>query len=209
MRQVQLRKRNLLHELCVVRVQGQTAAVTDKKKTESRKKSNGRLFYLMQTFNCGQAADARSDIVGWMQTYTSVKVRDCCSSGVSLSVSHINAIRGTRRSAMTVINFDTFERARACRETASMVSIQEASEITGYSVSTLRRWQAEGVIMPPRTKHGRQFKYKKADIEALKQDIDEWVAETMRKIMLARIARGLDHPGGDDLQGVKLQPPHI
>jgi excisionase family DNA binding protein len=83
---------------------------------------------------------------------------------------------------MTVIPFNRVERASARREGSPLMSIQEVSELTGFPVSTLRRWHAHG-RMPPRTKEGRQFKYKKADIyEGIPLLLDDEIARlTARK----------------------------
>jgi hypothetical protein len=165
MRQVQPRKRNLLHELCVVRVQGQKVGSRDRTRRRRRsKKSDGPLFYLMQTFNCGQAADAAIRHRGldanlYQLENSGIAVRQGCLLACHTSM-QFAAHGGVR---MTVIPFNRIERASARRVSSPLISIQELSKELDVPVSTLRGWQARG-RMPPRMKQGRQFKYKIADI---------------------------------------------
>jgi excisionase family DNA binding protein len=39
----------------------------------------------------------------------------------------------------------------------SKLSISEAAKLKGVSVSTLRRWEAEGKLVPERTESGQGF----------------------------------------------------
>ncbi|MHA7292598.1 MerR family DNA-binding transcriptional regulator [Arthrobacter sp. HLT1-21] len=51
-------------------------------------------------------------------------------------------------------------------EITPQVSIGEASRIAGVSISTLRRWERDGIIKPQRTPGG-QRRYRQSDVEQL------------------------------------------
>jgi hypothetical protein len=104
----------------------------------------------MQTFNCGQAADAAIRHRGldanlYQLENSGIAVRQGCLLACHTSM-QFAAHGGVR---MTVIPFNRIERASARRVSSPLISIQELSKELDVPVSTLR---------------GRQFKYKIADI---------------------------------------------
>jgi len=63
-------------------------------------------------------------------------------------------------------NNPMIDRAIARFQEFPLISIQRVAKQYGISLRTLRRWQAGG-LMPPRQKHGRRLKYRKAEIAEL------------------------------------------
>jgi predicted DNA-binding transcriptional regulator AlpA len=57
-------------------------------------------------------------------------------------------------------------RARARSEVSELITIKQAAQMLGVTVRTVRRREAAGQ-MPERIKHGRNKKYRRANIEAL------------------------------------------
>lgn len=66
-----------------------------------------------------------------------------------------------------------------------LITIGKASEILGVSISTLRRWDREGRLVPEKTTSG----HRRYDISKLKPEIyREHTAETRRTIAYARVS---------------------
>ncbi len=81
------------------------------------------------------------------------------------------------------------------------VAIGEASEALGVSITTLRRWEAEGKLIPERTA-GRQRRY---DLIKLKPELFHAMPQDRKTIAYARVS---SHDQKDDLerqrQGLEL-----
>jgi len=67
-----------------------------------------------------------------------------------------------------------------------LITIGEASEILGVSISTLRRWDKEGRLIPEKTASGRHRRY---DISKLKpEQYRQQALETRKTIAYARVS---------------------
>lgn len=73
------------------------------------------------------------------------------------------------------------------------VAIGEASEALGVSITTLRRWEAEGKLIPERTA-GRQRRY---DLIKLKPELFHAMPQDRKTIAYARVS---SHDQKDDLE---------
>lgn len=76
------------------------------------------------------------------------------------------------------------------------VSISGASETLGVSITTLRRWEAEGKLIPERTA-GRQRRY---DLAKLKPELFHSAPQERKTIAYARVS---SHEQKDDLERQK------
>ena len=76
------------------------------------------------------------------------------------------------------------------------VAIGEASKALGVSITTLRRWEAEGKLIPERTV-GRQRRY---DLAKLKPELFHAAPQDRKTIAYARVA---SHDQKDDLERQK------
>jgi predicted site-specific integrase-resolvase len=76
------------------------------------------------------------------------------------------------------------------------VAIGEASEALGVSITTLRRWEAEGKLIPERTA-GRQRRY---DLATLKPDLFHAAPQDRKTLAYARVS---SHDQKDDLERQK------
>ncbi len=76
------------------------------------------------------------------------------------------------------------------------VAIGEASEALGVSITTLRRWEAEGKLIPERTA-GRQRRY---DLAKLKPELFYAAPQDRKTIAYARVS---SHDQKDDLERQK------
>mgnify|MGYP001291728703 CR=1 FL=1 len=76
------------------------------------------------------------------------------------------------------------------------VAIGEASEALGVSITTLRRWEAEGKLIPERTA-GRQRRY---DLAKLKPELFHAAPQDRKTIAYARVS---SHDQKDDLERQK------
>ena len=76
------------------------------------------------------------------------------------------------------------------------VAIGKASEALGVSITTLRRWEAEGKLIPERTA-GRQRRY---DLAKLKPELFHAAAHERKTIAYARVP---SHDQKDDLERQK------
>jgi predicted site-specific integrase-resolvase len=76
------------------------------------------------------------------------------------------------------------------------VAIGEASEALGVSITTLRRWEVEGKLIPERTA-GRQRRY---DLAKLKPDLFHAAPQDRKTIAYARVS---SHDQKDDLERQK------
>lgn len=76
------------------------------------------------------------------------------------------------------------------------VAISEASDALGVSITTLRRWEAEGKLIPERTA-GRQRRY---DLAKLKPELFHLAAQDRKTIAYARVS---SHDQKDDLERQK------
>jgi excisionase family DNA binding protein len=76
------------------------------------------------------------------------------------------------------------------------VSIGEASEALGVSITTLRRWEAEGKLIPERTA-GRQRRY---ELAKLKPELFHAAPQDRKTIAYARVS---SHDQKDDLERQK------
>lgn len=76
------------------------------------------------------------------------------------------------------------------------VAIGEASDALGVSITTLRRWEAEGKLIPERTA-GRQRRY---DLAKLKPELFHAGAQDRKTIAYARVS---SHDQKDDLERQK------
>jgi len=76
------------------------------------------------------------------------------------------------------------------------VAIGEASEALGVSITTLRRWEAEGKLVPERTA-GRQRRY---DLAKLKPELFHEAKQDRKTIAYARVS---SHDQKDDLERQK------
>lgn len=76
------------------------------------------------------------------------------------------------------------------------VAIGEASEALGVSITTLRRWEVEGKLIPERTA-GRQRRY---DLAKLKPELFHAAAQDRKTIAYARVS---SHDQKDDLERQK------
>ena len=76
------------------------------------------------------------------------------------------------------------------------VAIGEASETLGVSITTLRRWEVEGKLIPERTA-GRQRRY---DLAKLKPDLLHAAPSERKTIAYARVS---GHDQKDDLERQK------
>jgi predicted site-specific integrase-resolvase len=66
-----------------------------------------------------------------------------------------------------------------------LITIGEASEVLGVSISTLRRWDREGRLIPEKTTSG----HRRYDISKLKPEMyRERIAETRKTIAYARVS---------------------
>lgn len=81
------------------------------------------------------------------------------------------------------------------------VAIGEASDALGVSITTLRRWETEGKLIPERTA-GRQRRY---DLAKLKPELFHTAAQDRKTIAYARVS---SHDQKDDLERQKqvLEP---
>src|SRR5215510_1913128 len=78
-----------------------------------------------------------------------------------------------------------------------LVTIGEASDILGVSISTLRRWDKDGRLRPEKTTSG----HRRYDISKLKPDLfRESVLETRKTVAYARVS---SHDQKDDLERQK------
>ena len=76
------------------------------------------------------------------------------------------------------------------------MAIGEASEALGVSITTLRRWEAEGKLIPERTA-GRQRRY---DLATLKPDLFHAAPQDRKTLAYARVS---SHDQKDDLERQK------
>lgn len=76
------------------------------------------------------------------------------------------------------------------------VAIGEASDALGVSITTLRRWETEGKLIPERTA-GRQRRY---DLAKLKPELFHTAAQDRKTIAYARVS---SHDQKDDLERQK------
>jgi len=76
------------------------------------------------------------------------------------------------------------------------IAIGEASEALGVSITTLRRWEAEGKLIPERTA-GRQRRY---DLAKLKPELFHAAPQDRKTIAYARVS---SHDQKDDLERQK------
>ena len=65
-----------------------------------------------------------------------------------------------------------------------LIAIGEAAEVLGVSITTLRRWEVEGKIMPERTVSG----HRRYDLTKLKPEMFYEAATTRRTIAYARVS---------------------
>ena len=77
-----------------------------------------------------------------------------------------------------------------------IVSISEVAEVLGVSVSTLRRWEAEGRLVPERTA-GRQRRY---NLSKLKPELFHAAPSQRKTVAYARVS---SHDQKDDLERQK------
>lgn len=77
-----------------------------------------------------------------------------------------------------------------------LVAIGEASEALGVSITTLRRWEREGKLIPERTA-GRQRRY---DLAKLKPELLHAAPQDRKTIAYARVS---NHDQKDDLEPQK------
>lgn len=77
-----------------------------------------------------------------------------------------------------------------------IVSIGEAAEVLGVSISTLRRWETEGRLVPERTA-GRQRRY---DLSKLKPEMFHAADSQRKTVAYARVS---SHDQKDDLERQK------
>jgi putative resolvase len=77
-----------------------------------------------------------------------------------------------------------------------IVSIGEAAEALGVSISTLRRWETQGRLVPERT-IGRQRRY---DLAKLKPDLFHAPSAPRKTLAYARVS---SHDQKDDLDRQK------
>lgn len=77
-----------------------------------------------------------------------------------------------------------------------LVAIGEAAEALGVSITTLRRWEAEGKLIPERTA-GRQRRY---DLVKLKPELFHATSDVRKTVAYARVS---SHDQKDDLERQK------
>jgi predicted site-specific integrase-resolvase len=77
-----------------------------------------------------------------------------------------------------------------------LVAIGEASEALGVSITTLRRWEAEGKLIPERTAAG----HRRYDLAKLKPELFHIAENHRRTIAYARVS---SHDQKDDLERQK------
>ena len=77
-----------------------------------------------------------------------------------------------------------------------LVAIGEASEALGVSITTLRRWEAEGKLIPERTVAG----HRRYDLAKLKPEMFHTAGAERRTVAYARVS---SHDQRDDLQRQK------
>lgn len=73
-----------------------------------------------------------------------------------------------------------------------LIAIGEASEVLGVSITTLRRWEAEGKLIPTRTALG----HRRYDLSKLKPELFYTAIDERRTIAYARVS---SHDQKDDL----------
>lgn len=77
-----------------------------------------------------------------------------------------------------------------------LVAIGEASEVLGVSITTLRRWEAEGKLIPEHT----AGKHRRYDLAKLKPELFRASSDDRRTIAYARVS---SHDQKDDLERQK------
>ncbi len=65
-----------------------------------------------------------------------------------------------------------------------LIAIGEAAEALGVSITTLRRWEVEGKMIPERTASG----HRRYDLSKLKPEIFHAAVNTRRTIAYARVS---------------------
>ena len=77
-----------------------------------------------------------------------------------------------------------------------LVAIGEASEMLGVSITTLRRWETEGKLIPERTAAG----HRRYDLAKLKPELFHMAQDERRTVAYARVS---SHDQKDDLERQK------
>ena len=77
-----------------------------------------------------------------------------------------------------------------------LVAISEAAKALGVSITTLRRWEAEGKLLPEHT----AGKHRRYDLTKLKPDLSNIVSNKQRTIAYARVS---SHDQKNDLERQK------
>jgi predicted site-specific integrase-resolvase len=77
-----------------------------------------------------------------------------------------------------------------------LVAISKASEVLGVSITTLRRWETEGKLIPERTAAG----HRRYDLGKLKPELFHTVQDDRRTVAYARVS---SHDQKEDLERQK------